>query len=546
MTANKKRLTLLLTLLLFMVSSVLILVPSQIMNHHIWTYLGTSDNRFHMMRIEGLADALKNGNLFPKINMSFIDGFGYVANLFYSNFMLYPAAILRLCGLSMSKVTVIYFFILNFLTFISAFWSFKMIKGSYWSSLIFSFMYTLSAYRLHNLLFRYDLGELGAFIFLPTAFVGIYSIFYGDKKQWLALALGITGIIYCHPLSPLLVAFLILCCIVLNLKEMRADLQIFLSLVKATGVSILLSLAYFLPMLEQMKNMTFKLSDAKPNLELNASKPMSLLTDSVNNNISQPTLGLVVILALIVMWVNYKHIQQKSTRQLLVLGSSLLFISTNLFPWIIIQKTFLKMLQFPWRLDMIVTLLLCFVFAENAGYFFNTNLKRYLLLVVILMIGVSSGRNLVKMYPNNSVSYAKYNTLDTYSIGAGQEYLPLASNLESFRTISHKPRVVAGRSKLSFYKKQGNTITLRFKGAKKAKVVLPLLYYKGYTGTIDDQEMVKVFAGKEYNGLVTVNISGTGTLKVRYQETLMQRVGALLSISTLFIIIGFRIFKKTI
>lgn len=546
MIINKKRLSLVLTLLIFAISSILILVPSQIANQHIWTYLGTSDNRFHMMRIEGLSDALKNSNVFPKINMSFIDGFGYVVNLFYSNFMLYPAAILRLLGLSMSEVTVIYFFILNFLTFISSFWSFKKINGFYWNSLIFSFMYTLSAYRLHNLLFRYDLGELGAFIFLPIAFVGIYNIFYGDKKQWIALTLGITGIIYCHPLSPLLVAFLILCCVVLNIKEIRKDLQIIFSLAKATGVSILLSLAYFLPMIEQLKNMTFKLVDAKPNLELSASKPMSIMTDSFNNNISQPTLGVIVFLALIVMWLNYKYIEKKSTRQLLVLGSFLLVMSTNLFPWIIVQKTFLKILQFPWRLDMIITLLFCFVFAENAVYFFNTNLKRYLLLVIILVIGVASGRNLVKMYPNNSISYAKYNSLDTYSIGAGQEYLPLSSNLEDFKTMSHNPRVVTGFSELSAYKKQGDIITLRFKDARKTKLILPILYYKGYTGIINNQERIKVTASKKYNGLATVNLTGSGILKVKYKKTLIQRVSALISTVTLFIIIGFRIFKKVI
>ncbi|WP_413526612.1 hypothetical protein [Latilactobacillus curvatus] len=546
MIINKKRLSLVLTLLIFAISSILILVPSQIANQHIWTYLGTSDNRFHMMRIEGLSDALKNSNVFPKINMSFIDGFGYVVNLFYSNFMLYPAAILRLLGLSMSEVTVIYFFILNFLTFISSFWSFKKINGFYWNSLIFSFMYTLSAYRLHNLLFRYDLGELGAFIFLPIAFVGIYNIFYGDKKQWIALTLGITGIIYCHPLSPLLVAFLILCCVVLNIKEIRKDLQIIFSLAKATGVSILLSLAYFLPMIEQLKNMTFKLVDAKPNLELSASKPMSIMTDSFNNNISQPTLGVIVFLALIVMWLNYKYIEKKSTRQLLVLGSFLLVMSTNLFPWIIVQKTFLKILQFPWRLDMIITLLFCFVFAENAVYFFNTNLKRYLLLVIILVIGVASGRNLVKMYPNNSISYAKYNSLDTYSIGAGQEYLPLSSNLEDFKTMSHNPRVVTGFSELSAYKKQGDIITLRFKDARKTKLILPILYYKGYTGIINNQERIKVTASKKYNGLATVNLTGSGILKVKYKKTLIQRVSALISTVTLFIIIGFRIFKKAI
>lgn len=546
MIINKKRLSLVLTLLIFAISSILILVPSQIANQHIWTYLGTSDNRFHMMRIEGLSDALKNSNVFPKINMSFIDGFGYVVNLFYSNFMLYPAAILRLLGLSMSEVTVIYFFILNFLTFISSFWSFKKINGFYWNSLIFSFMYTLSAYRLHNLLFRYDLGELGAFIFLPIAFVGIYNIFYGDKKQWIALTLGITGIIYCHPLSPLLVAFLILCCVVLNIKEIRKDLQIIFSLAKATGVSILLSLAYFLPMIEQLKNMTFKLVDAKPNLELSASKPMSIMTDSFNNNISQPTLGVIVFLALIVMWLNYKYVEKKSTRQLLVLGSFLLVMSTNLFPWIIVQKTFLKILQFPWRLDMIITLLFCFVFAENAVYFFNTNLKRYLLLVIILVIGVASGRNLVKMYPNNSISYAKYNSLDTYSIGAGQEYLPLSSNLEDFKTMSHNPRVVTGFSGLSAYKKQGDIITLRFKDARKTKLILPILYYKGYTGIINNQERIKVTASKKYNGLATVNLTGSGILKVKYKKTLIQRVSALISTVTLFIIIGFRIFKKAI
>ncbi|QFR69596.1 hypothetical protein [Companilactobacillus paralimentarius] len=94
------------TIALFLLVSILAVYQAQIFQGKIWSFLGTSDDRFHNMRIEGLYHSLLRHQYFPFINMSFMDGFGYIVNIFYSDFLLYPAAFLRLMGYSSAQAIV--------------------------------------------------------------------------------------------------------------------------------------------------------------------------------------------------------------------------------------------------------------------------------------------------------------------------------------------------------------------------------------------------------------------------------------------------------
>src|SRR5699024_10523591 len=105
------------TLIVFAIASIATVYFTEIYHGQFWSYLGSSDNRFHAMRIEGLAESIKHNQYFPWINMSFMDGFGYIVNTFYSDLMIYPAAIFRLMGFSMAKTFIAFYFLLNVLTF---------------------------------------------------------------------------------------------------------------------------------------------------------------------------------------------------------------------------------------------------------------------------------------------------------------------------------------------------------------------------------------------------------------------------------------------
>jgi hypothetical protein len=160
----------LLTLLLFLVASLISIYLTEL-NGHIWSFLTMSnDGRFHIMRIEGLAQAMRQGNLTPIVNMSFLGGLGYISNVFYSNLWLYPAAVLRLMGLTITQAFVSFYVLLNFVTFLTSFGAFYKASQRYDKSLLFSFVYTLSTYRIFDMVRRFDVGELSTFVFCRSSF----------------------------------------------------------------------------------------------------------------------------------------------------------------------------------------------------------------------------------------------------------------------------------------------------------------------------------------------------------------------------------------
>src|SRR5699024_8445339 len=130
--------------------------------------------------------------------------FGYISNIFYSNLWLYPVACMRLLGLTSVHAFVLFYILLNFCTLSLSFWAFHHVSHQYDKSLVFSLMYTLSIYRIFDMVRRFDVGEVLTLTFLPVVILGVYEIFYGDRRQWLYLALGMTAVIYAHALSPIL------------------------------------------------------------------------------------------------------------------------------------------------------------------------------------------------------------------------------------------------------------------------------------------------------------------------------------------------------
>ena len=66
------------------------------------------------MRMQGLYEAIKHGDFFPVVNMSFLGGFGYISNIFYSNLWLYPVAFLRLLGMTTVQAFISFYVLGNY------------------------------------------------------------------------------------------------------------------------------------------------------------------------------------------------------------------------------------------------------------------------------------------------------------------------------------------------------------------------------------------------------------------------------------------------
>ena len=526
-----------LTLVLFLIVSILSIYLTGL-DGHIWSFLEMgNDGRFHVMRMQGLYEAIKHGNFFPIVNMSFLGGFGYISNIFYSNLWLYPVAFLRLLGMTTVQAFISFYVLLNFVTFVISFESYYVVSRRFDKSLIFSFVYTLSTYRIFDMVRRFDIGEVLTLTFLPIVILGAYEIFYADNSKWWYLTIGMTAVIYSHALSPILIAIFILLVVIFRIKTLIKEPKRILTLIYSGLSSLLLSLGYFLPMYEQLKHTQFKLTHSPLIYVSQGSMQIpNLVKLSLENDLFKQNIGILMLLmALIIPVIVWKAVP--AIRDFAIIGEILLLMTTDIFPWNLFIHTPLNIIQFPWRFNMLVTILFAVVLASDPCNWLNRFWKKGALISVTIAMIFVAEFSLVTNHPTQDDSYAAFNNLDVYSIGAGQEYLPKNANLGQLRRTKHVPEVKSGSIKIKDFQQKGSSLKLDFNATKSGKIDLPIIGYYGYTSKSSTGNVSSVKMDQTNNGLAQVKVRGSGILRVNYQKTPVQKISKLISLISFLIMI---------
>lgn len=174
-----------------------------------------ADDPAHVMRLEGIKDALLNRQfpvfVFPKND----SGYGLLGYMYPSLFMYIPA-VLRILKVSIPTVMNSLYFVFNVITAVVAYFSAKEIYEEKEPSCLFSVLYLLLPYRLVNIYNRADVGETLGMCFLPMIIAGMYMCLDEKKRKdtYKAIGyitLGMTAIINSHILSSaLIVGFVVL------------------------------------------------------------------------------------------------------------------------------------------------------------------------------------------------------------------------------------------------------------------------------------------------------------------------------------------------
>jgi hypothetical protein len=145
--------------------------------------------------------------------------------------------------------------------------------------------------------------------------------------------------------------------------------------------------------------------------------------------------------------------------------------------------------------------------------------------------------SLITNHPAQDDSYAAFNNLDVYSIGAGQEYLPKNASLTHLRNTKHVPEVESGTVKIKDFQQHGSSIKLDFSATRNSKIDLPIIGYYGYSSDSSTGNVSAVKMDQTNNGLAQVKVSGNGILRVDYQKTPIQKISKLISLMSFLIII---------
>lgn len=546
MNKNKKY------IVIFLIFSLITALPFFLENASV-----RSDFIFHLTRIDGIKNNLKEGLFFQPIYFSALNGFGYANPSFYPDLLLYLPAILNLMGVSLLASYGIYHLVIMFLTSLTCFYSSNKILKDDMKSFILTLVYTFATDKVIEVIHLGRSSYNQIYIFIPLLILGIYYCYYTESKnKWYLISLSMFFLLNVHIISSVIIAFVLIIFALINYKK-TFQKEIFQQLLKAIILFIGLSSFFIFPMIEMFLSGEYLFSIGNPFESFLSIATKYLDFDASTVQIELLTINLMIV-AILVFATSYLikvHRRNKiSLNTTVSLISFALFLYTkvmlsDLFPWLLLvdKIPFLSVLQYPARLIMFE-----FIFLA-VGVSFCVSMFEFKKVVFILITGfmfyqlsIYSNIRIVD-YRNNDYTYEVNHdyVLTGDEIGMG-EYLPINFPVKRLPFDIELP-FIDERKQFPIAENNGVIITkyikeltsIEFHGElvkDNTTVELPLTYYKGYkykiNGVTHDVKMSD-------NGLVLIDLkmkdtsqNGVFECLVYYELTPINKLGRLITIST--------------
>jgi len=522
--------------LLFLVSSAPVLINS--LNN-----APAQDLSYHLMRIEGLARAIRTQTFPYRIHGAEFSGYGQAEGVFYPELFTLLPGVLRAAGMSVFNAYRVYELALNGLTIAISYFSFRALFSSRRAGLLGSAIYTLSVYRLTAMYVRMAMGAYTAMAFLPLAVLGFHEVFSRDWRRWGLLAAAMTCILQSHLITFEMTLGLCLLFGLLSIRSLIRDHQRLMALLKAVLLSLLLNLWWIVPFLDfagfGVGALSNQISLQKPYI-YDVTKLFAVtypLLDGDQMPFSVGALLFATPLVTLIMCLFPRLRRDPRMRPALMLaGVSLLlcWMATVYFPWnssaLLIKLG--STIQFAFRtlematiLDTVLALLLISM-AEEAMP------ERKLRAVqaaaaactVLLSLPILIG------YRSIPVSAVK-STLadpdsDKYLLGGW--YLP--ENTEIYE-LYYRPKTVQADhdAVITNLSHRGTTLEFDFSAAEGASYELPVIYYPGYSAEVNGKA---VAIERDSSNLILVHTDELqGHIRLTYQGKMSYNISGLISLT---------------
>lgn len=533
-----------------------------------------SDWSFHGQRAEQIFLNLKRGNFLTFIATDAFQHTGVGNFLFYPNVFLYPWAVLRLF---FKPVTAFYcwYGLIMLMTFIIAYFSMKAFSKRRIAAMVFSLSYALGSYHLSlsNAVF----GEFIATSFLPLAFWAFYEVLFRDDSKWPWLGIGMSLIIYSHVLSVFITSEIMFAIFIMKLIFDKVSKKRFLSLSKAVGISVLLTLFITIPYLTDFigKNVT----SAQPGIIIVITL-MNVLETSFNNSVSTSGIGLILILTAVFgsIWILKSH--SKTLAAIYVLGISLIIVSTGSFPWNVLSDTPLGMIQLTFRYLSYASMFLSVILGLSVNDLyksetFDTTFKRGMVPVLTICIfmlfyvgfhhdSLNALKNSQSQFLKNTdtfnqlpgrtfVNNSNYDYLLNYPVVYGElDYYPKKARRSTGNVSYNETNLsiinniaVVGRKKIHVSPLcESNKMTYKLHTRKQADVDLPALRYKGSYAELNGKRTTLINSAR---GTIKVRTKkGINTITVGYSPSKSYYVGIIISVMTWISLLALAFYRKVV
>ena len=474
------------------------------------------DIYFHLMRIEGLAQGLRAGEFPVRIQPAWYDGYGYAVSVFYSDLFLYPAALLRLLGISLQDAYKVYVVLCNIATTLISGYSFGKIFRKREIGVFGSCLYTLAPYRLVNLYTRGALGEYTGMIFWPLLIYSCILLLNEDRnkvqlqKGAVLMGISMAGMLQSHMLTAEIACMVLLLLVIVHCRRIFHK-EVILAGCGAVAVALGLSAWFLIPFLDYMLFGRFNINSIRNNdIMIQGqgtflSQVFAIFDNAVGQSLDAGAgtagdftqgVGLslmlsVIILMLLCIW-GYLKQEERRNRQITItaagLGVLMVVMSTLYFPWdrlCRISRIFryiIVKIQFPWRFTGVAVGLLAVVWCAVLNYTEREYDRRKKVITICLAVGIlllSVGHFVIDLNQRaERIQVRSIEEMDTF-VASGEEYLPVDTILDKLKAQElYKDDCV----EISDVVYHGTSITMHVKNtsAQQEGLELPRLYYAGY------------------------------------------------------------------
>lgn len=474
------------------------------------------DIYFHLMRIEGLAQGLRAGEFPVRIQPAWYDGYGYAVSVFYSDLFLYPAALLRLLGISLQDAYKVYVVLCNIATALISGYSFGKIFRKREIGVFGSCLYTLAPYRLVNLYTRGALGEYTGMIFWPLLIYSCVLLLNEDRnrvqlqKGAVFMGISMAGMLQSHMLTAEIACMVLLLLVIVYCRRIFHK-EVMLAGCGAVAVALGLSAWFLIPFLDYMLFGRFNINSIRNNdimIQRQGaflSQVFAIYDNAVGQSLDSGAgtagdftqgVGLSLMLSVIILMLlcirGYLKQEERRNRQITItaagLGVLMVVMSTLYFPWdrlCRISRIFryiIVKIQFPWRFTGVAVGLLVVVWCAVLNYTEREYDRRKKVITICLAVGIlllSVGHFVIDLNQRaERIQVRSVEEMDTF-VASGEEYLPVDTVLDKLKTQElYKDDSV----EISDVVYRGTSITMHVKNtsAQQAGLELPRLYYAGY------------------------------------------------------------------
>lgn len=552
------------------------------------------DLNFHMLRIEGIAQGIKNGNFPVRIQTNWLKGYGYPVSIFYGDFLLYLPAVLRAIGMPLQNAYKIFLIFINILTGIIMYFSSKGISKSRAMAIFASYLYLLLPYRLSCIYIRAGVGEYCAMAFFPLIIWGLYRIYTIDsaakewKYIWILPAIGFSGVIQSHLLSTVFVGlFTVIFCLILFKKTFER--KRFFALAKVVLATITLNATYLVPLLDYMQkeykvsaiakqariqtqgahiSQIFSLFPSGDNFSVSISDDLGYANEMVFSLGIVAWIGIIIFLIYLFISIRNKALNKIRIEQHLEINSVYLFLGAGIitmilasttFPWdfIISKIGFLKFIftsiEFPWRYLSLSSafFILGSSLALNSDMIKKDALQIVCLdypfskLIYIFIIGfsiASAGYFTSKVIADNNSLYIVANCdLDDSKL-LGSEYIPVGVNEYSLLSLSEPE---ATNITLTEKHSTGRGYLVSVTDVQEnGRISVPRIYYDGYSAKFESSpKWSKCYADELGRVCLDIPEGYNGNILIAFREPWYWRMAEFISLATMLGIIILRIYK---